>query len=214
MAMRRMLQRLIPARFRRFAATEKGTTAVEFALVAPTFIFMMFLIVESGMMLFTEYVLQINTNQAARKIRTGQAQQVGYDISQLKARICGPGTLAAVVMDCSKVAVYVRADASFATLKANLPSHTQVFNSFVGDTNKKGFKCGQPLQAGAVIATYDWKFAVPLIMGPFGNVNVSTKSWFGATISGSDTRRLAGLTVYRNEPFPTGWNKCVTIEPT
>src|SRR5947209_3403732 len=58
--------------FGRFFKSDAGATAVEFALVAFPFFYVLGCICETGLMLFTEYVLQNSVQDAARLVRTGQ----------------------------------------------------------------------------------------------------------------------------------------------
>jgi hypothetical protein len=65
----------------------KGSTAIEFALVAPLFFALMFSILEAGWYFFvTSAVQQANAN-AARLIRTGQAQE-GISKDVFFAQVC------------------------------------------------------------------------------------------------------------------------------
>ena len=72
--MRTFLNRFRPRVVRRMAKSEDGAAAVEFALVAFPFFMIMGCICETGIMLFTEYSIQAGVQEAARQIKTGQAQ--------------------------------------------------------------------------------------------------------------------------------------------
>jgi Flp pilus assembly protein TadG len=191
--MRRIAGRFVPKLFRRFAKSERGVTAIEFAFVMPPFLLIMFVMVESGFMLFTEYVLQTSVQKAARQMKTGQAQSGGMTASGFKTEIC---KLAGIIIDCSKITVYARPENTFSSLKSNLPSFLNVGNSYSATPNPTNYGCGAPLQAAGVVATYDWKFSVPYFMSPLGNVD------------SGNARRLFGLAVFRNEPFPSNWTGC------
>ena len=58
----------------RFQKDDTGATAVEFAMVGPLFFLMLGVTLETGVMMFSEYVLQTSVQEAARIVRTGQAQ--------------------------------------------------------------------------------------------------------------------------------------------
>jgi len=60
-----------------------------------------------------------------------------------------------------------------------------------GTPNPTSYSCGTPEQAAGVIATYDWKFTMPF-MSFLGNFNEGK------------TRRLYGIAIFQNEPFPAG----------
>jgi Flp pilus assembly pilin Flp len=174
--------------FKRFLRNERGVAAIEFAMVAPVFLLALGVIVETGLMLFSEYVLQSSVQDAARKVRTGQAQASSMSAAQFKTEIC---KLANVVMNCEgKVTVYVKSAPTFTALKAAIPSYLSVGASYGGSPSLKSYSCGGPSQAVAVIATYDWDFIMPG-MSAFGNIDSNSQ------------RRMAGFAMFLNEPFPT-----------
>jgi Flp pilus assembly protein TadG len=57
---------------RRFGRNRKGSAAVEFALVAPVFIGLLFAIVETAIMFFGSQILETVTQESARQIMTGR----------------------------------------------------------------------------------------------------------------------------------------------
>ncbi len=59
---------------------QKGAAALEFALLAPVFLALMFSICEIGWVNFAKTVAERANNEAARKLRTGQIQSI--DISE------------------------------------------------------------------------------------------------------------------------------------
>jgi Flp pilus assembly protein TadG len=171
------------------ARDDSGATAIEFAMVAPVFFLVLGAIVETGLMLFTEYVLQSSVQEAARQVRTGQAQTAGMSEATFKTEVCD---MASIVLDCaSDVTVYVRSEANFAALQAAIPSYLAVGASYGGAAGVTSYDCGAASEAVAIIATYDWDFVMPG-MGAFGNIDSDNK------------RRLAGFAMFRNEPFPAG----------
>ncbi len=173
----------------RFGKNSSGATAVEFAMVVPLFLLMLGVVVETGMMMFTEYVLQTSVQEAARIVRTGQAQEQKLTSAQFKTALC---RIAKNIMACeSKVTVYMKAGPDFATLAADPnASYMKVGAKADGTFDAKTFQCGSREQAVTLIASYDWNFTIPYFMKYFGNWN------------NNNTRRMAGFAVFRNEPFP------------
>lgn len=172
-----------------FARSESGTAAVEFALVALPFFILLGVIIEQGTIMFMEYTLQAAVQEAARLVRTGQAQSAGLTAPQFKTKVCN---LASILMDCSSgVNVYVASGNDFATLKANLPSFLDVGAKADGTPNPTSYNCGGPLQTTAVVATYDWTIVMPFMS-------------FDANFANGTKRRLTGFTMFENEPFPAG----------
>lgn len=176
---------------RRFLRNTRGVTAVEFAMVAPVFFMAMGAVIETGVMLFTEYVLQSSVQEAARKIRTGQAQSAAMSAAAFKTEICN---LAGKLMDCnSGVHVYVKSANTFAALRTAVPSFMNIGQSYGGSPSLTSYDCGASSKPVAVIATYDWKIVMPF-MKAFGNIDGDTK------------RRIGGFAMFQNEPFPSGTN--------
>ena len=66
---------------------EKGTTALEFAMVALPFLMLLYGIIGVGLYFFTTFSLENAIEQAARTLRTGQAQTaaVSGNLSQSQA---------------------------------------------------------------------------------------------------------------------------------
>ena len=177
-----------------YASDDKGATAVEFAMVAPLFFAMLGITLETGVMMFSEYVLQTAVQEAARTVRTGQAQDAEMSAADFKNKICN---LAGLIMDCQgKVTVYMNSQVNFTTLASATPSYLNVGPAADGTAQPVTFKCGAPSEPVALIATYDWKFVIPYLMKYFDNQG------------GDSTRRLAGFAMFKNEPFPATGKTC------
>src|SRR5436190_15789745 len=108
-AMRAFLNRFRPKFVRRMIRSENGAAAVEFALVAFPFFYVLGCICETGLMLFTEYVLQNSVQESARLVRTGQVTASDSTLlisaADFKTDIC---KTVSIIIDCnSNVTVYV-----------------------------------------------------------------------------------------------------------
>ena len=173
---------------RHFGHNDSGVSAVEFAFVGPPFLIILGCTIETGMMMFTEYMLQSAVNDSARLVRTGQAQTNPLSKDQFKAAICKTASL---MIDCTGgVTVYVRSDTNFQNLKNNLPPLVNIGPSVSGSTQAPAcYSPGAPTQPAAVVATYDWYFNM-WGMSPLGN------------IGGGAARRLIGFAIFQNEPYP------------
>ena len=174
----------------RFVKSSRGATAVEFALVGGPFFFLLGSIAETGLMLFSEYVLQNSVQEAARSIRTGQVTQSDgtqkLTNAQFKALICAN---VSVIINCNAyVTVYVNSSTTFAALKTAMANPLSVGPKDDGTSDPITYTPGGQLKPAGVIATYDWDFTFPF-MEFLGNIN------------GGSKRRLHGLAIFRNEPF-------------
>jgi Flp pilus assembly protein TadG len=186
-------EKIRPKFVKGLAKSESGTATIEFATVVFPFIYVLGCIIETGLMLFTEYVIQSSVQDSARQIRTGSAQSASLNAGSFKAKICAR---VSILVNCtSKVTVYVKPATTFSNLKATLPNYLNVGLKPDGTPNPSSYDCGQPSQPAAVIATYDWTFSLPF-MSFLGNIN------------GGAARRLAGIAIFRNEPYPPGSNSC------
>jgi Flp pilus assembly protein TadG len=76
------------ARLRRFVGNKAGATAVEFAIVAAPFMFMMMALFEIALMYLTQASLDFAVAEAQRLVRTGQAQTQNLNQTQVYTRIC------------------------------------------------------------------------------------------------------------------------------
>jgi Flp pilus assembly protein TadG len=83
---------------RSFGANTDGYTAVEFGMVAPIFLMLLFGIIAVGLFFFTTFSLENAVDQAARLIRTGQAQEAGMTREQFKQKVC---EMAPGYVDCA-----------------------------------------------------------------------------------------------------------------
>jgi Flp pilus assembly protein TadG len=64
---------------RRFMRNQEGAAAVEFAMVAPIFLALMFSIMELGWVFFLDNLAEVSAGDASRLIRTGQIQKISTD---------------------------------------------------------------------------------------------------------------------------------------
>src|SRR3954468_826064 len=83
---------------RRFRRNRRGSAAVEFALVAPIFFALLFAIIETAIVFFAGQVLETVTQDSARMIMTGQAQNAAFSQSQFKSYVCGK---IGILFDCA-----------------------------------------------------------------------------------------------------------------
>ncbi|VAW03380.1 hypothetical protein MNBD_ALPHA08-1774 [hydrothermal vent metagenome] len=188
----------------RYRRSQEGVTAIEFALVGGPFFFVLFALFELGIMLFAEYALAQNIENAGRLIRTGQIQtaQNGHENTPayFKTQICKNLT---TLLDCdNKLYVDVRKFNNFAGIAGSLPS------PFTAGTNElsPAITSGTQFEAGAageivsIRVYYDWQLFLPGLgqligaAGSLGNISVN-----GSTAKNS--KLLTAAATFRNEPF-------------
>jgi Flp pilus assembly protein TadG len=95
----------ILAAVRRLRRRDEGVTAVEFALVAPVFLFLIFAILETSLMYVVATVMQGEVALATRVIRTGQLQQEADALAAFRETLCDN---LENVLNCDNVIIDVR----------------------------------------------------------------------------------------------------------
>jgi len=166
---------------RRFRRNRRGSAAVEFAIVAPIFFALLFAIIETAIVFFAGQVLETVTQDSARMIMTGQAQNAGYSASQFKTYVCGK---VSVLFDCANgIYVDVQSYPQFSGVSINDPIDGS--KNFVPPNN---YSPGGPGDIAVVRLFYQW----PLFVTGLG-YNI-------ANLSGSK-RLLTATAAFRNEPY-------------
>jgi Flp pilus assembly protein TadG len=166
---------------RRFRRHRRGSTAVEFALVAPVFFGLLFAVVEVALMFFASQVLETVTQASARYILTGQAQSGGLTQGQFKSYVCNQ---IPALFTCGNVQVNVQ----------SYPSSGSVTISPVFDANGNyvGGNSYCPGSGGSVVfvnLSYQWPLFVTGLGFNMSNPGATNKKWLSATA------------VFQNEPF-------------
>ncbi|MGF1545180.1 MAG: TadE/TadG family type IV pilus assembly protein [Parvularculaceae bacterium] len=165
---------------KRFRRDDFGGAAVEFAIIAPIFLGLFFSIVEAGFYFFTNSATDAAASQAARLIRTGQAQNTSISETQFKQRICD---IVDALGDCADLYVDVRSFASFAAL-AGASTTTICDNS-----GTPQYQLGGPSAIQRVRVCFVYRSINPTIGGKFK---------FNVEGSG---RNLVSTVIFCNEPF-------------
>jgi len=166
---------------RRFRRNRRGSAAVEFALVAPLFFGLLFAIIELAMVFFASQVLETATQDSARMIMTGQAQNASFTQAQFKNLVCSKLT---IMFDCvNGVSIDVQSYSAFGSV--NVADPIDAAKNFVPPNN---YLPGNPGDVVVVRLFYKW----PLYVTGLG-FNI-------ANISGSK-RLLTATAAFQNEPY-------------
>lgn len=111
------MKRRIAAGSGRFLKCRRGSSAVEFAIVAPLFLALTFSILEAGYFYFVESAVEAANARAARLIRTGQAQTNAISRDAFFDEVCD---VVKLFGDCNdKLTVDVARFSTFAQLAAD-----------------------------------------------------------------------------------------------
>lgn len=166
--------------FRRFLRKSDGSAALEFSLMLPVFLLILFAIIEVGYLYYAKNMLASGLKKASLVIRTGAIEAVpeAERESEFRRRICG----AVVLFDCSnRLVINVRNAVDFGTVSSALEG-TNLTEADLG------FEPGAALSIVMAEAIYD----VPTVLITF------TPDFF-ADENGDIT--ASARTYFRNEPF-------------
>jgi Flp pilus assembly protein TadG len=167
----------------KFRRDENGSVAVEFALISPAFFFLVFVIIETGLMFVAEEVLDNSVADVARMVRVGQVQSDGLTKEQFKYLVCKD---AEVFLDCQSSDFFVDIKTYGQFADAGLGTPVDGDGEFVDEGD---YNFGGPNDVVVLRAYYKWK-TNPI----FGDLTLSN-------IAGSK-RLLGSFATFRNEPFP------------
>jgi Flp pilus assembly protein TadG len=171
-----------------FLRDSSGVTPVEFAIVGSLFLLLLFGILGVALLFVGNMTLENAVDQGARLIRTGEAQNQGFDATRFKTEVCKYLT---APLSCSGVKLEVQNCG--ATLVSCLqsppcPNANTSYDPGVGGDFVK------------VRAYYEWDLLANLPILPiWKSQNVNTRLSTPCLQNGD--RELIATVVFRNEPF-------------
>ncbi len=168
----------------RLMRDKRGSAAVEFAIIAAPFLALIGAIIESALAFLAGQLLDTATNDAARMIRTGQAQAQGYDSAKFKAEVC---KRLYVMINCAGLSVDSRVLKDFSSYSATATNPVDVTGKF--DPSKLTFNTGGSTDIMVVKVYYQYPIYI-------------NKLAPGLATLANGKRLLTGVAAFRNEPFP------------
>ena len=166
---------------------EKGSAAIEFAMVAPVFFVFLFGIIETGVIFFGTAMLQNATDDTARQIRTGT--------------LTGKLTQSQLVNNiCQEVTGLISKDSCITNLKVDLRSYSSFGSSSypsVADSNgmidPSKLKVDPAADCSVVLlrSFYPWKILTPLMSPLLQNTTTGFYMLFSSS-------------AFRTEPYSAG----------
>lgn len=162
-----------------------GATAVEFALLAPMFFFVIAAILQTSVIFLASQVLESAVQDASREVRTGQMHQGNGSVESFRTSVCD--RLYGLFADCDGLHVRVVSDDRFDNLQVEVPVNMDCQNpcSWTAD---QVFIPGGGEKVVLVQVFYQYPVVIPL--GPVGMANL-----------GDGSRLMGSSTVFKNEPF-------------
>ena len=170
------------AKWTAYADDRRGVTAVEFAMVAVPFFLLVFGLLEVCLLFIVSTVMEHAIQEASRQIRTGQAQESGFNEQNFRTTVCDKFF---GLLDCDdKLHIDVQAIDNFGAANLTSPINAD------GDFDDGGFTYdpGGPNDIVAVRVFYEWNLITPVLTAPLANMNGSKYV-------------VQGNAVFRNEPF-------------
>jgi Flp pilus assembly protein TadG len=168
----------------KLARDNRGTTAIEFALLGVPFFAVLGATLESGITFMAAQALDSAVGDAGRLVMTGQAEANGFNAAMFRTAVCDR---LFGLFDCSKIKIKVRVITDFASATTASPVYTS--GPLTGQWKiVEDYDDGIGSSIIVAEAYYKW----PTIL----NIN-------GFTLQDQPdgTKLMSGVRVFRNEPF-------------
>lgn len=168
---------------RRFARSEKGTTALEFGMLVLPLMMFVFGIINTGYYYFNMHLLDRGMEEAGRRVRTGEAQKGGITVGQFRNLVCNAanGRVGATndgygappaggLIDCSKMTILMQNASDWATLGSQSCLTAGNQSQSTGSSGDAiGGAVGSQERVVLVTACYTWELAKYLPFLALGN---------------------------------------------
>lgn len=181
---------------------------VEFALIAGPFLYLIFAIMELGMVFVANICVSNATLTLARRIRVGAVVAPGQaattssgiqmDLADFKAAICNQVLIVPTSMCLSQIQVDVRTQTSFQNQTSPNPLSAGIFS-----TSGFCFYSGAPGSIVQMRAYYLWPVVTPVLLSPL--VNATTVMTPNSNSTGNYFV-LTSSEIFKTEPNATATN--------
>lgn len=166
---------------KRWIKDTRAATAVEFALVAIPFTYVLIGIIEMSLMFGAMSTLDAATNHAARLIRTGQVQQTNGDPEQMfKDKMCD---MTQTFLNCNNIqyeVIHLTGFSDFGSYPASYDAN--------GDLQSNGFDPGGVDDVILIRTSYRYPLMTPIMAQLLSD-------------AGSSSKRLISTVVLETEPY-------------
>jgi Flp pilus assembly protein TadG len=173
----------------RWIKDERGTSAVEFAIVATPFFLFVLGLLGLGLYFFTMSSLAYGVEAAARQIRTGQAQKSALTVSQFKNLVC---LAAGSYINCNKLSVIIQSGDNWSDITPQpcVDSNNNMVSSTGTGTDTISTYTGAASEVVLVTLCYQWDLAQS-----FSYLKL------GKNTDGSGSAVVQAATAFRTEPY-------------
>jgi Flp pilus assembly protein TadG len=168
---------------------QRGAAAVEFAMVATPFFFLMFALFEIMMVFFVQTTLESAIAEESRKIKTGQANAgAGINAATFKANVCA--RMMGMVSCSDRLFIFVQNQPTTGNLPSPITDPTILASPVYTPNTAAG-------SLVVVRGVYMWQLFTPGITNALRN----TTSTGPSGNLGSNNRMMIATSAFRNEPF-------------
>ncbi len=173
----------------RWVKDERGTSAVEFAIVAMPFFLFVLGLIGVGLYFFTMSSLAYGVEAAARQIRTGEAQKSEVTVSEFKNLVC---QAAGSYINCNKLSVLIQSGDTWSDISPQscVDSKNNMVGSTGSSTDTISTYSGAASEVVLVTLCYQWDLAETF---PFLKL--------GKNSDGSGSAVVQASTAFRTEPY-------------
>ena len=166
-----------------WAEDKRGIAAVEFAMIAIPFFFLIFGLLEICVIFIMSSVLEHGINEAARGIRTGQLQSTAdFERDDFEKVIC------AEIFDMFQCEGKIQIDVKTFDNFTSTSNPSPINGDGELDTTSFDFDPGDANDIVVVRVFYEWELMTPILSAPLANLK-------------DNKRLLQSTVVFRNEPF-------------
>jgi len=187
------------------ADANKGSVAIEFAMIAPVFLLMLMATIETGVIFFAQSALQNAVNDTARLVKTGQSacfstdtngNCLGITADEFRKQICD--SVITLLQTCNKDAngnSDLQFDVKAYSAGFGGVSNGSPLNGGNDLPNMTAFDTGAPCDVVLVRAFYRWPVFTPGLGYLLANMN-------------GQNHLLATAAAFRNEPYINNVGGC------
>jgi Flp pilus assembly protein TadG len=195
------IERFRKLRARMRADAQKGSAAIEFAMVAPIFFVLLMGTFEAAIIFFSQSVLQNAVADMGRQIRTGQAGCLTKDgggncvkmtKDEFRAALCGK---VSTLFDCGKLVIDVKPFSDYTGLNSSRDENQPLDADGQLKNDEDQYDIGDACQVVLARVYYPRKVATPVI------------TWFLVNMA-DDRRLVTTATAFRTEPWTTTSGGC------
>lgn len=172
------------ARGKAFLRNRRGSTAIEFAMLAVPFVMLVMSIIETSLSFTAQQILSNATDNLARQLRTGQLKPEAASATEVRKRICDELSL---IVDSTCPGLFIDLK-SYSTFAAAAAVKTKFTSDKDLDTTGFTVAPGGPESKNMLRVYYKWPVMLDLMRKSMSNMK-------------DNKTLLMATTTWQNEPY-------------